>query len=96
MIDEFANVLKPNGSLTRGKVVPIKPEKDWLTTREAAQILSLSPDMVKVLCNEQKLVHWRTEGGGKGPGHRRISRESVMEYKAKLHRENVHGKVHSA
>lgn len=48
---------------------------DILTTAEVAQILDKSIATVIRLCNDDKLVHFRTPGG-----HRRIRLNALRDY----------------
>ena len=45
---------------------------EYLTTKEAADLLGVSESTVRRLCSQKKLTAWRTPGG-----HRRIAKESV-------------------
>lgn len=58
----------------KSKASPLLPQ--FLSTAEAARMLGLSTTLIQTLVDQGDLKGWKTRGG-----HRRISLESIQEYK---------------
>lgn len=62
---------------------------EFVSTREAARMLGLSMTLVQTMLDREEIQGWRTPGG-----HRRISVQSLMEYKKK-HKVNTFAESHA-
>ncbi len=70
---------------------PAAPELEFLTVKQTAKYLNMSPSTVYSLCETKRLTHYRF---GEGSGGIRVNRQELMEFVQRCRVEERQGELH--